>query len=114
MVAALASATSVSSRRLCVIADPAENRTAVTLSFARAKRPQLPATAGQARSRERPSPADIVYLKYAFFGSHVCGEMLFSAWEYQAKGYLGSIVRVGSGTEWAADAVCEDTPQCGA
>src|SRR5579859_3718144 len=37
-------------------------------------RPKLPATAGQRRPREKPSPADIVCSKrYAFSGSHVSG-----------------------------------------
>jgi hypothetical protein len=60
-------------------------------------RPKLPATAGWARLREEPSPAEIFYSKrrYAFSWLHVRGEMRFWAREYKPEGHLGSIMRVG-------------------
>ena len=68
------------------------------LSFARAKGRNYRQLPARARSRERPSPADIVYSKrYAFPHLHVSGAMRFSAREYRPKGHLGSIMRVAAG-----------------
>jgi hypothetical protein len=49
----------------------------------------------RARSREKPSPADIVCFKrYSLSGFHVSGETRFLAREYMPKGYSRSINRL--------------------
>jgi hypothetical protein len=54
-------------------------------------RPKLPATAGRARLREEPSPADIVYSKrYSLSELDVSGQdEIFLAREDEAEGYSG-------------------------
>ena len=55
-------------------------------------RPKLPATAGQARLREEPPPADIFYpKKYSFSEFDVRGEDAFFGREYPPKGYFGLV-----------------------
>jgi hypothetical protein len=83
----------------------------VTLSFARAKGRNYRQLPDRARSRERPSPADIVYFKrYSLSRFAVKDEMLFSTRECRSEGYLGSIMPVGSGTEMGGRyGMCEDT-----
>jgi hypothetical protein len=53
-------------------------RTVVKLSFAHAEGRNYRQLPDRARSREKPSPADIVYSKrYSLSGLHVSGEMHF-------------------------------------
>jgi hypothetical protein len=67
----------------------------VKLSFARAKGRNYRQLPARARSREKPSPADIVYSKSRLFPClHVSGEMLFSARQYQPKGPKVTWVRL--------------------
>jgi hypothetical protein len=78
----------------------------VKLSFAHAEGPNCRQLPARARLREEPSPADIVYSKRCSLSElDVSGSMSFSAQEYKAEGYSGSVTRVGSGMKWVAKRV---------
>jgi hypothetical protein len=64
----------------------------VKLSFAHAEGRNYRQLPARARSREKPSPADIFYSKrYSLSRFDVSGEMVFSTQEYRPKGHSGLI-----------------------